>query len=128
MILARALPAIWPETAVDFGYPSLPPSQLVFTVQPKNAKAGLPITPPVQVTVRDSLGRTSTSFTGPVTMTLAPNLLGALLGGTTTVNAVAGVATFSNLIIDRPASGLRLRATTMQPSLTASSIAFNVGR
>ncbi len=117
-----------PETDVDFGYPSLPPAQLVFTVQPKNAKIGMSITPPVQVTVRDSLGRTSTGFTGPVTMMIAPNLYGAQLFGMTTVNAVAGVATFSNLIVDRLASGLRLRATTVQPSLTVLSLQFNVGR
>jgi hypothetical protein len=117
-----------PETDVDFGYPSLPPSKLVFTAQPKNAKVGVAMTPPVQVTVEDSLGRTSAGFTGPVTMTLAPNLSGATLSGTTTVNAVAGVATFSNLIVDRTGSGFRLRATTLQPSLTVLSVAFNVGR
>ncbi|HXJ32174.1 MAG TPA: hypothetical protein VNG35_16170, partial [Gemmatimonadales bacterium] len=41
-----------PESDADFRYPSLPAFQLVFTVQPKNAKAGMPIAPPVQVTVR----------------------------------------------------------------------------
>jgi hypothetical protein len=116
------------ETDPDFAYPSLQPSQLVFTVQPKNTKAGMAIRPPVQVTVRDSLGRTSTSFSGPITMTLAPNLSGATLLGTTTVNAVAGVAVFSNLLVDRSGFGLRLRATATLPSLTVLSNPFNVGR
>lgn len=116
------------ETDADFAYPVLPATQLVFTVQPKNSKAGMVLVPPVQVTVRDSLGRTATGFTGSVTMTLAPNLSGALLTGTTTVNAVAGVATFSSLSVDRAGFGLRLRATTLSPALTVLSTAFNVGR
>lgn len=115
------------ETDADFAYPVLPPSQLVFTIPPKNSKAGKALAP-VQVTARDSLGQTATSFTGTVTMTLAPNLSGATLVGTTTVNAVAGVATFTNLIVDRAGFGLRLRATTLVPPLTVLSTPFNVGR
>ena len=44
---------------------------LSFAVQPSSATAGNIITPPVQVTVRDSLGNVDTSFTAAITITLA---------------------------------------------------------
>lgn len=116
------------ETDVDFGFPTQPPVDLVFTVQPRNSKVGARLTPPIVVTALDVNGQTATGFTGIVTMTLAPNFSGATLTGTTTMNAVAGVATFSSLIITGPALGLRLRATTTQPPLTVLSNAFNVKR
>lgn len=117
-----------PETEADFAYPVTRPVQLVFIVQPTTTKAGKLITPPVQVAAADTNGQTVTSFAGTVMMTLAPNLSGAMLQGTTVVTAVAGVATFSNLKVNHPGLGLQLRATTTQPSLTVLSAPFTVTR
>ncbi len=117
-----------PETDPDFTY-QLPQSvQLVFSVQPTATRAGMAIVPAVQVTALDTAGQTSTGFTGSVTMTLEPSIYGGKLSGTTTVSAVAGVATFSSLSINKPGFGFRLRATTFQPSLTVVSAPFDVTR
>ncbi len=118
-----------PETATDFSYQPLPPpAQLVFTVQPTTTRAGAIIVPAVQVTALDGNGQISTGFTGSITMTLEPSLYGGKLMGTTTVKAAGGVATFVNLSINKLGFGYRLRATTVQPSLTVVSAPFNVTR
>jgi len=118
-----------PETAPDFTYQiQQQPVQLVFTVQPTNTRAGRVIKPAIQVTALDINGQTSTNFNGTVTMTLATNPGFGTLSGTTTVTAVAGVATFSDLSINLTGFGYQLRATTVQPSLTAVSAPFNITR
>ena len=83
---------------------------VVFTVQPSNTAAGATITPAVQVTIRDPFGNTVTGFTGNVTIGIEMNPTGGKLSGTRAVAAVAGVATFSDLSIDRPGAGYTLRA------------------
>jgi hypothetical protein len=85
--------------------------QLVFTVQPSNAVAGQIITPAVRVAAHDSLGNVDTSFAANVTISIGVNPVGGNLGGTTTVAAVAGVALFGDLTIDRSGQGYTLRAT-----------------
>lgn len=69
-------------------------STLVFTTQPANITAGTAM-PPIVVTVKDVGGNTVTSFTGNVTLTLGSHPAGVVLTGSTTVAAVAGVATFN---------------------------------
>src|SRR5437899_4651526 len=71
--------------------------QLAFSVQPQNAVARQIITPAVQVTALDPLGNTDVSFTGDVTVSLGTNPGGGFLGGTLTVGAVSGVASFGDL-------------------------------
>ena len=118
-----------PEPDADFTYKLRPPPvQIVFAVQPTSSRAGSVIVPPVEVVALDSTGQVEIGFTGIVTMTIEPNFEKAKLQGTTTVTAVAGVATFSNLIVNKPGFGLQLRATTVQPSLTALSSLFNIFR
>lgn len=85
--------------------------ELVFTRQPSPSLTGLYLTPLVQVTARDSSGRTDTRFEGNVSIALATNPGGATLLGTTTVQAVRGVARFGDLHIREPASGYTLVAT-----------------
>ena len=98
---------------------------LVFTTQPTNTTAGSVITPPVVVTVLDAFANPDTSFTGAVTAAIGTNPSNGVLGGTLTVNAVAGVATFSDLSIDKPGTGYTLVATA--PALpVATSAPFNV--
>ena len=101
-----------------------PLSQLAFTVQPVTTTATTTIAPAVQVTARDSVGNTITGFTSNVTMAISANPGGGSLSGTTTVAAVAGVATFSTLSIDKVGTGYRLGATA--GALTATSTAFSI--
>src|SRR5207253_10187547 len=94
--------------------PPPPPSAfgaaaLAFTAQPESARAGQRIAP-VQVTVRDSANAPATKFTGLVTVALDHSPGGASLNGRITVPALNGVATFTNLHIDRSASGYSLSA------------------
>jgi hypothetical protein len=127
--VAFPISPINPETAADFRYPvQAPPVQLVFNVQPTTTGTNAPIVPAVQVTALDENGQPRTGFTGAVTMTLEPSFYGGKLAGTTTVNAVSGVATFSSLTVNKPGFGYRLRATTAQPSLTVVSAPFDVTR
>lgn len=86
-----------------------------FNGQPSGTTAGAPITPPVEVTIRDALGAVVTSFDRPVTMALTGGPPGAVLLGTATQVPSGGVARFSDLAVDRPGTGYRLRAMT--PSL-----------
>lgn len=98
---------------------------LVFTTQPTNTIAGSVIAPPVVVTVLDAFANPDASFTGAITVAIGTNPSNGVLGGTLTVNAVAGVATFSDLSIDKPGTGYTLVANA--PALPgATSAPFNV--
>jgi hypothetical protein len=90
-------------------------SRLVFTAQPSTTTAGLSISPSVVLTAQDAVGSTLTGFTGNVTVSItsATGANGATLSGTQTVAAVSGVATFSNLSIDKKGTGYRLSATAI---------------
>ncbi|HMA41957.1 MAG TPA: hypothetical protein VKP10_17965, partial [Gemmatimonadales bacterium] len=99
--------------------------KLAFTVQPPSTTAaGAVITPAIQVSATDSLGGVLTAFTGNVTVALTGGPAGAALTGTKTVAAVAGVATFSNLVVDSVGTGYKLNATASGLA-SASSNAFN---
>ena len=100
-------------------------SKLAFTTQPSATTAGAAITPAVRVTIQDALGQTASGATNAVTLALGSNPGGGTLSGTTTVNAVNGVATFANLSINNAGTGYTLAASAA--GLTgAASTAFNV--
>src|SRR2546426_3567926 len=101
-----------------------PPSaatKLAFTVQPTNAAGAQPITPAVQVAVQDAAGNTVSAATNAVTVTLGSNLSWGTLGGTMTVSAAQGIATFADLRIDQPGSGYTLSASAAGLSGATSS-------
>jgi len=102
-----------------------PPIQLDFALQPDSTEAGATIGPTVQVIVRDSLRNPVESFSGTVTVAVATNPGGGTLSGTTTVTAVAGVATFNDLSIDRTGVGYDLQATASGLA-SATSTAFAI--
>ena len=87
-------------------------SQLIFTTQPSDVVVGSSITPAVVVTARDAFGNTATGFTDNVLIAIgndASGILGpATLGGTLTVAAVSGVATFGDLTINKTGIGYTL--------------------
>ena len=91
-----------------------PPAKLAFTTQPAGAAAGAPFTAQPVVTVLDGNGNTASSSSAAVTVaiTQSTGTSGALLSGTTTVNAVNGVASFSGLGINLAGSGYTLTATS----------------
>ena len=100
-------------------------THLVFTVQPSTTRAGVAISPAIQVAAAASSGATDPTFTNSVTMALGTNPGGGTLSGTTTVQAVSGVATFSNLSINNVGAGYTLIAST--PTRTpVSSTAFTI--
>jgi hypothetical protein len=104
-------------------------THLVFTVQPSTTLPMFTIKPPVKVTAVDDQGNPVTTFTGSVKMAIGHNgglLLPGKLCGTTTVAAVNGVATFSDLCIDQPGNGYTLSATASGLA-GAESSPFNIG-
>ena len=95
------------------------PTKLAFVIQPSATAGSQPITPAVQVAVQDALGRTVTSATDTITIALGANPDSAALLGTLTVVAIQGIATFSDLRVDRPGSSYSL--TGSAPGLAGAS-------
>src|SRR5206468_7543321 len=101
------------------------PTNLVFTTQPGNSATATAITGPPTVAVRDSSGNTVTSSTASITIAIGTNPSGGVLSGTKTKNASGGLATFSDLSIDK--TGTAYTLTVSSSGLTgAPSSAFNV--
>ncbi len=127
----------------DFFIPDLVHSQLrtaldgacklAFVTNPANAAPNQPITgtpddptgPPVTVEVLNSNGAVVSGSEAPVTMSLAANPGGATLGGTTTVDASDGVASFTDLTLNRPGNGYELSASSGTLA-SATSSQFNI--
>jgi Tol biopolymer transport system component len=97
------------------------PVELAFGQDPGPSLAGLYLSP-IRVAARDSSGQVVTRFEGEVSIALASGR-GELLG-TTTVQAVRGLATFADLRVDEPGS-YTLHATT-EGMNTGASAAFDV--
>ena len=101
------------------------PQQLAFLVQPSNVAANAVMAPAVQVVAQDAFGHPVAAFTGNVTLVLGANPGSASLGGTLTVAAVAGVATFGDLALNQPGAGYTLVAGSSGLS-SATSAPFDV--
>jgi len=102
-----------------------PASRLGFTVQPSPAVTGVVITPAVAVAVQDAGGSIITTATHSITVAIGTNAGSGTLSGTTTVAAVNGVATFSNLSIDNAGTGYTLTATAANLA-GGTSAAFSI--
>ena len=74
-------------------------SRLVFTHQPSNVTAGNSIGPSVVVKIEDQDGNILSDDNSDVTFSVNSGP-GSLVGNPVTVQAVDGVATFSNLVLD----------------------------
>lgn len=103
-------------------------THLAFGVQPANTPPNSPIMPAITVQLLDVNNRVVTGDnTNRVTLTLGNNPSGAVLGGTRTVTAVNGVATFDNVTVSAVGIGYTLQANSPNPALTgATSNAFDV--
>ncbi len=99
--------------------------KLAFIAEPSTAHAGAFITPAVQVAVEDTLGNVDATFSGGITLALSTNPGLSTLSGSTTVVVVSGVATFSDLTINKAANGYVLSASSAGLS-TVTSTSFNI--
>src|SRR5207253_458527 len=104
------------------------PTHLVYLQQPTTAQAGVSMAPPVTVQVKDANNNvvtTGTGSTASIGIAILANLGSGTLSGTTPVNAVAGVATFSDLSINKTGTGYTLQATSSGLTSVTSS-GFNI--
>jgi len=97
------------------------PTALEFFVQPNTANVGQIMTA-VEVAVRDSLGNIDSDFTGAITISLASNPTGATLSGTTVVRPVTGIASFSNLSINKAGTYTLQASASGAASVTSSAL------
>jgi hypothetical protein len=97
------------------------PPKLVFATQPVGAGAETTFNTQPVVAIQDYLGNTVTSSTAPVTISITPSTgaAEATLSGTTTVNAVNGVATFAGLSINK--LGVYYTLTATSPNLASAT-------
>ncbi len=103
-------------------------NQLVFLAQPNNDTVGKAMTPAVQVAVQDAQGNTVTAATNSITLVLNLNPAGAVITGNT-VSAAAGIATFSNLRLDKASvNPYNLIATSAGLISSPNSSLFTIDR
>jgi hypothetical protein len=100
-------------------------THLAFQSQPSATTAGQPMAPPVQVSILDASGNPVAAASDPVTLAIGSGPAGVTLGGTVTVSATGGLATFPDLRITRPGTGYTLSATATGLA-GATSAAFDV--
>jgi uncharacterized repeat protein (TIGR03803 family) len=94
-------------------------SQVVFNQQPSNVTAGSAISPSIAVDVEDQYGNIIATDSSNVTLSL--NTGPGSIGGTDTVAAVNGVATFSNVVLDTAGSYTLLASDGSLSTATSSS-------
>ena len=123
--LAASAAGLTGATSSAFNVSPGPPAQLAFQVQPSTTLAGSAITPAVTVQVLDANGNPVPTATNMISLALAANPGGGTLGGTLTVNAVNGVATFSTLTLSTSGIGYTLAATSIG-LFAATSAAFTI--
>jgi hypothetical protein len=104
--------------------PNPQPGQLAWATEPP-AQVTHDVGFTVVLDVEDQYGNLETGYNGSVSVALDNNPTGASLGGTTTVTASGGVATFSGLTIHDIASGYTLLATITGVT-SPDSAAFDV--
>ena len=107
-------------TSAAFDVAAGPAARLAFAAEPQAAAEGVLITPPVRIAVQDEFGNAVLARTR-VTLALQGGPAGAALSGTTAADAVRGVATFSDLRINRAGSGYTLVASA--PELAGATTA-----
>ena len=123
--LAASSTGLTSGTSATFNISAAATTNLAFGVQPSTVAAGQFISPAVQVFIQDAFGNVDATANTPVTIAIAANPGGATLGGTLTVTAVNGVATFSDLTLDKAAINYTLTAFD-GVLVTAISAPFNV--
>jgi hypothetical protein len=103
---------------------SVPQDTIKFVAQPTAAPVNQTLSPVSVEFIDPNSGKVDTNATSAVTLTLKGG--SGTLSGTATVDAVGGVATFSNLSIN-VAGNYTLDASTSGSSATAASNPFTIG-
>jgi hypothetical protein len=102
-------------------------SKAMITTHPSGAVNGVPFTIQPVISVTDASGNTVTSSTVNLVASIASGT-GGTLSGTTTVAAVNGVATFTNLVLSGTPGNFTLAFTpTSLTAATSNSFALSVG-
>jgi len=101
-------------------------SKLAYTQTPTTGTAGAALAPTVKVSVENPSGSVITTDNSQVTLTIAG---GVFAGGatTTTVQAVNGIATFSNLIIDGVGAYILIASDGSYAGASSALITVNPG-
>jgi hypothetical protein len=113
-----------PTTTDAFDVTAAAATQLVVTTQPPLGVAvgsGFGLV----VSAEDPYGNVDPTFSGSVAVALLNNPGGATLGGTLSVTAQSGVATFSGLTLDQVGTGYTLQVSS-NGLTSATTDAFNV--
>ena len=110
---------------MEFSATALPATRLAYLTQPSDVVAGNAIAPPVAVAVQDEDGHLVNSSSASVAVALGTFPQGAVLGGTKTVAAVQGIATFADLTLTKAFAGYTLVASSA-PLASATSGPFSV--
>ena len=110
---------VTPAFSASFTSTGVP--SLVFAQQPTNGASGTPLSPPVVVDVDSPTGPLATTDDSIVTLSILTGPSGANLGGTVTVNAVGGVATFNDIVPTVPGTYTLLATDTGYTSATSTS-------
>ena len=120
--LAASASGLTGTTSVAFDVGAiLPASQLAFAIQPADGVAGDPLSPAVQIEVRNASGERVTTSRDAVTLAFAANPGAGSLSGTKTVNAIDGIASFTGLAINKASGGYTLSATSVGLTATTSA-------
>jgi len=99
------------------------PAKLAFSQQPSNTMLNQAITPAVTAQILDANNNLTTS-TANLSVALTGSPAGGTLGGNTSVAAVAGIATFSNLSVNK--AGTYTLSATSGVLTGATSAAFTI--
>ncbi|MBS4029238.1 MAG: T9SS type A sorting domain-containing protein [Ignavibacteriales bacterium] len=114
------------DTSSDFTIEVGAPSKLIFTTQPSNGTVGNPLTPQPVISVQDAAGNIVDTATNAITIAIGTNPGGGTLStDTNPLNAIAGLATFSGISINKAGNGYTLEVSAV--GLTGvTSNAFNI--
>lgn len=106
-----------------------PQPRLTFSREPAGAEINKQFGTQPVVTALNVQGKTDTSYNGPITLAIksGTGTAGAALIGTLTRNAVAGVATFTDLSINRSGADYQLTASAAGYG-GGTSVMFDVAR
>jgi hypothetical protein len=98
---------------------------LVMSTVGSVVEAGVPLASQIVVQAVDATGALVTSFTGNITLLLGGGPPGASLAGTTTAQAVGGIAKFTGVSLTKAGSGYTLLASSSALS-SATSAPFSI--
>ena len=98
-------------------------TDLIFNINPSNVAINAVMSPSPTVLAIDANVNTDLDFVGTVTLTTTGTFGG---GATTSVSAVSGTATFSNLTFSVSATGLTIAGSATGLNATGNSATFNV--